>query len=319
MTHARIAFLFPGQASQYVGMGRDLYDRYPLVRTLYQQAHEITGSDIAGISFTGPAEKLKQTKYTQLAILVHSVAIASLLNEQEIKPEYLAGHSLGEYSGLVAAGSLSFEETVRLVSLRGDLMNEAGKRRPGTMAAIIGLPQSTIDEICHESTTKDESVQMANFNSPLQTVIAGAVPAVERAITAARTAGAKRALRLAVSGAFHSELMEYARKGLADAIGKAPISRAKIPVIANVTGQPVVEVDDIRSLLIEQLTRPVRWAESMERLVVEGVDTIVEVGPGNVLSGLMRRTHRGVSVFNTDTIDNVSGLGEALGANNVEK
>ncbi len=311
--------MFPGQASQYVGMGRDMHDSYAQVRTLYQQAREITGSDIAGISFNGPAETLRQTNYTQLAILIHSVAVATLLSEQGIKPDFVAGHSLGEYSALVAAGSLSFEESVRLVRLRGELMHEAGQRRAGTMAAVIGLSPREIDEVCRSACAKDEPVQPANFNSPVQTVIAGAVPAIERAMEAARAAGAKRVVPLQVSGAFHSELMEYARLGLAEAIEKASITRAETPVVANVTARTVTEPDDIRRLLIEQLTRPVRWAESMQTLADSGVDTVVEAGPGNVLAGLMKRMHRGVSILNADKIEDVTTVAETLGQPAVER
>ncbi len=319
MTQARIAFLFPGQASQYVGMGRDLHDRYPRIGTLYRQAREITGADIAGVSFDGPAETLKQTNYTQLAILVHSVAVASLLNEQGVQPDYVAGHSVGEYAALVAAGSLEFEESVRLVSLRGELMHEAGQRQPGTMAAVIGLSSREIDEVCRSASTEGEPVQPANYNSPVQTVIAGAVPAVERAMDGARGAGAKRVVPLKVSGAFHSELMEYARQGLAAAIEKAPIARAETPVVANVTARAVTEPGEIRRLLIEQLTSPVRWTESMQTLADHGVDTAVEAGPGSVLTGLMKRMHRGVDILNADRLEDVASVVETLAQPAVER
>ncbi len=313
MTQARIAFLFPGQASQYVGMGRDLHDRYPRIRTLYRQAREITGADIAEVSFVGPAETLKQTNFTQLAILVHSVAVASLLNEQGIHPDYVAGHSVGEYAALVASGSLGFEDSLRLVRLRGELMHEAGGRQPGTMAAVIGLAPREIDEICRVASEEDEPVQPANYNAPAQTVIAGAVPAVERAMDGAREAGAKRVIPLKVSGAFHSELMEYARHGLAEVIEKTPLARAQTPVVANVTARAVTEPDEIRRLLIEQLTRPVRWSESMQTLADHGVDTVVEAGPGNVLTGLMKRMHRGIGVLNADRLADVFAVAESIG------
>ncbi len=319
MTQPRIAFLFPGQASQYVGMGRDLHDRYPQIRTLYRQAREITGADIAGVSFEGPAETLKQTNYTQLAILVHSVAVASLLNEQGIHPDYVAGHSVGEYAALVAAGSLGFEESVRLVRLRSELMHEAGQIQPGTMAAVIGLSPRQIDEVCRSASAEGEPVQPANFNSPAQTVIAGAVPAVERAMDGARGAGAKRVVPLKVSGAFHSELMEHARQGLAEAIEKAPIARAETPVVANVTARAVTEADDIRRLLIDQLTSPVRWAESMQTLADHGVDTVVEAGPGSVLAGLMKRMRRGVNILKADKLEDVNAVAETLGQPALER
>jgi len=311
--------LFPGQASQYVGMGQDLHDRYPQIQALYRQAREITGADIAGVSFDGPAETLKQTNYTQLAILVHSVAAASLLSEQGIQPDYVAGHSVGEYAALVAAGSLAFEESVRLVRLRSALMHEAGQKQPGAMAAVMGLAPQEVDDVCRSASEDGEPVQPANYNSPMQTVIAGAVPAVKRAMDAARAAGARRVIPLEVSGAFHSELMEYARQGLAEAIEAAAIVRAETPVVANVTARPVTAPDDIRRLLIEQLTRPVRWAESMQSLVDHGVDTVVEAGPGSILSGLMKRMHRGVHILNADRLEDVSSVVETLGQPAVER
>tara|TARA_B100000029_G_scaffold516253_2_gene628090 strand:- start:102338 stop:103279 length:942 start_codon:yes stop_codon:yes gene_type:complete len=308
MTQPRISFLFPGQASQYVGMGQDLYSEYSEVRMLYQQAQQISSYDIAKISFEGPAEILKETQYTQLAILVHSVASALILSDSGIKPEYVAGHSIGEYSALVACGSLKFLDAVELVCLRSKLMQEAADKNPGTMAAVIGLSPTQVDELCHESTREGETVQSANFNSPNQTVIAGAVPAVERAMEIAQKIGARRTVRLNVSGAFHSELMAEAKDGLRAAIENAKISRPNVPLIANVTAQAIKNPDDIRKLLIKQLTSPVRWAESIQTLFETGVDIMIEVGPGNVLGGLLKRFNRDIKVFKGDSLEDISKI-----------
>ena len=308
MSNGSIAFLFPGQASQYVGMGQDLYERYPFVQELYEQANVLLGFDITKVSFEGPVDTLRETIYTQPAILVHSVAVASVLATQGIVPSYVAGHSLGEYSGLVAGEYLSFTEALRLVRLRSTLMHQAGAEHPGTMAAIIGLTSTQVDQVCSEASTEQEPVQAANYNSPEQIAIAGAVSAVIRAMELATEAGAKRAIRLEVSGAFHSILMEHAVTGLSDAISDTPLSRSDIPLIANVTAEPVNDISQIRKLLIAQLTSPVRWAESMTKLIDLGVTTFVEAGPGNVLKGLMRRIDRSIKVLNADSAESIDKL-----------
>lgn len=291
------AFLFPGQGSQFVGMAGDLYDQFDEARSVLDRASEVLGFSLTDIMFgagrdTADAEAaLKQTDVTQPALYVHSLAVVAILREHGSEPDLAAGHSLGEYSALAATGALSFEDGLRVVRLRGRLMADAGQHRPGTMAAILGMADEDVVDVCLEaSSVGDQVVQAANFNSPGQVVISGDVEAVAHAMELAKERGAKRALLLPVSGAFHSPLMEYARDGLAEALVSLEIKPPRCPVYLNVTAEPSTDPQEIRRRLLEQLTAPVRWSQTLHRMHADGADRFVEVGAGNVLTGLARRT-----------------------------
>lgn len=292
-----IAFVFPGQGSQYVGMGKDLYEQSPSAKELFGRADAILNFPLSRICFDGPEEELRQTKNTQPAIFLQSVILAKSYTGPQAG--MAAGHSLGEYSALVYAGALTFEDGLRLVRLRGELMQQAGLDRPGTMAAVIGLAPGTVVEVC-EKASEAGIVQAANFNSPGQIVISGSVPGVRRAMELAKERGAKLVKELPVSGAFHSPLMESAQQGLQEALRNTPVRDALIPVYANVTAQPVRDAGEIRRLLLQQLTSPVRWEESMVAMATDGAATFVEIGPGKVLQGLVKRTLPNVSLQGID-------------------
>lgn len=302
---AKIAFLFPGQGSQFVGMAKDLYDNFDEIKTIYQTADDIMGINLSEICFNGPEENLKQTKYTQPAIFVHSIAVLELLKQKSILPEASAGHSLGEYSALVAAGALSFEDGLGLVKIRGELMQQAGIEQSGTMAAIIGLEPDVIEDVC-----KNVSgiVQPANFNSPGQVAISGEVKAVHDAMDKLKEAGAKKVVELVVSGAFHSPLMESAQQGLSEALNKVEIKDASIPVYANVTALPVIKNEEIKDLLYKQLTHPVRWMEIYSNMANDGFEDFIELGPGKVLTGLGKRINREVNCSALGTVENINSL-----------
>lgn len=304
----KLAFVFPGQASQYVGMGKDLWDRFPQVKAHYELTNEILGRDIARLSFEGPQEELTQTDNTQPAIFAHSVALYRLLQDKGLTPFVVAGHSLGEYTALVAADVLSYETALPLVQLRGRLMKEAGQRRPGTMAAIIGLSAEQVQGLCAQA-AEAGVVQVANHNSPTQLVISGEVSGVQKAMFLAKEAGAKRVVSLPVSGAFHSPLMADVQEQLAAALEEAQFRPPTIPMVANVTAQVVDQPDQIKELLIRQLVSPVRWSESVEQMVNLGAELFLEVGPGKVLRGLLRRI---VPQAQTLGVEGVAGLEAAL-------
>ena len=287
--------MFPGQGSQFVGMGRDLRDAFPSVRALYEEADEILGAPLSRVCFEGPEDELVKTVNTQPAIYLHSIAVLRLLEERGHRPEAVAGHSLGEYSACVAAGAIEHRDALRLVRRRGELMFQAGLERPGAMAAVLGLSEGALEEALAEARAAG-TVVAANLNSPGQVVISGDPPAVEKAMETARARGAKRAMRLPVSGAFHSPLMRPAAEGLRAALAEVPIRDAAVPVFGNATAAPARDAARIREALEAQLVSPVRWEESVRAMRAAGVMQFLEVGPGKVLRGLVRNIDREVAV-----------------------
>lgn len=298
-----VVFLFPGQGSQYVGMGKDLCGISAGAKSLFEKADAILGFPLSKICFDGPEEELRQTKNTQPAIFIHSIAVASLYQKEEAS--MVAGHSLGEYSALVYAGALSFEDGLKLVRLRGELMYEAGISQRGTMAAIMGLLPEQINTICDEASSTGV-VQVANFNSPGQIVISGSIEGVRSAMELAKIRGAKLVKELPVSGAFHSEFMKPAQEGLGKALEATAISNARIPVYANVSAQPVQGSDEIRKLLLSQLTSAVRWEETILNMKSNGATRFVELGPGKVLQGLVKRIDSSVETVGFDKASDIS-------------
>ena len=304
----KIAYIFPGQGSQYVGMGKDLFGEFPAARKLFLKADAVLGFSLSKICFEGPEEELKQTKNTQPAIFLHSLAVWDILNPRNAA--MTAGHSLGEYSALVAAGALTFEEGLKLVRLRGELMQKAGEENPGTMAAVVGLDAKVVGEVCCTA-WKEGVVQAANFNSPGQIVISGSVNGVRKAMELGKERGAKLVKELVVSGAFHSPLMQSAKEGLKAALDTTEFCDAKIPMYANVTAKPVQRADEIRSMLFEQVTSPVRWEETIMNMSTDGASTFIELGPGKVLQGLVKRIVPNASIAGFDTAANVSAAARA--------
>ncbi len=287
------ALVFPGQASQYVGMGQDIFDHHPSVQAMYATAQEILGFDLADVTFNGPLESLTKTKVTQPALFVISAAIFSLL-PKSLKFQATAGHSLGEYSALFAAGVLSFEDTLAIVKVRAEGMHAAGKSQPGTMAAILNMSRADIGKICKHGSLRG-IVQAANYNSPGQIVISGETVAVHYAMEIAKNLGARKVIPLNVSGAFHSPLMAPAKVKLSAIIEKTKFNKAKVPVIANVDAAPTSDPEKIKANLLNQMENPVLWEDSVEFLLKDGYTDFIEIGPGRVLQGLIKRINKDVS------------------------
>jgi len=283
-------------------MGKDLCETFPLAKEMFQRADEILGYSLSKICFEGPEEELKQTRNTQPAIFLHSVVATKLLNG--ISASQTAGHSVGEYAAVVFSGALSFEDGLKLVRLRGELMQQAGEQNKGTMAAIVGLESNVVEQVCSDASDVG-IVQCANFNSPGQIVISGNVDSVKKAMALAKERGAKLVKELVVSGAFHSPLMQPAKDGLKNALTNTTFSDATIPVYANVTAKPVTNRNEIRLLLEQQIISPVRWEESVNAMIHDGANEFLEIGPGKVLQGLVKRTNGNVNVDGVDKVEDV--------------
>jgi len=303
----RIAFMFPGQGSQTVGMGKELYETYPEIRNIYEQANDSLGKNLMNLMFNGPEEELTQTENAQPALLLSSSVVSTLLLKEGIQPTVTVGHSLGEYSALVAANSLSLDDALPLVAARGKLMEEAFPKGQGSMAAVLGLSQQEIEEALQELNS-EEIVDMANLNCPGQIVISGTKQGLELAEPILKNAGARRVILLNVSGPFHSRLMRSASEHFAKKLDNIKFENAKLPVYANVTASAVTEKEEIRKLLVEQLYSPVRFEESIKNIIAEGIDAFVEVGHGKVLSGLVKKIDRKIPTFSVQDLASMDKL-----------
>lgn len=308
----KLAFLFPGQGAQRVGMGFALAEAHAEARETFRTADRVLGYALSEICWQGPAEELKKSAHTQPALLTHSVAAWRLLDAAGVRPAFVAGHSLGEYSACVAAGALSFEDALGLTRRRGELMYQAGLDHPGTMAAVLGLAAADVEAVCAE-VSPTGVVRAANLNAPGQVVISGEVAAVEAACAAAKSRGARRAIPLEVSGAFHSPLMASAAEGLAQALARVTFADARCPIVSNAWARPVQRADEIRAALEAQLLASVRWEESMNALLAAGVEGFAELGSGKVLRGLLRAIRPEAPSWNVDDPESLQATLAALG------
>ncbi|SDE71066.1 [acyl-carrier-protein] S-malonyltransferase [Fontibacillus panacisegetis] len=308
----KIAFVFPGQGSQSVGMGKDIYESLPAARSLYEQADAKLGFSLSRLVFEGPDTELKQTANTQPALLTTSIALYEAFAAKGISPDYVAGHSLGEYSALTAAGVLTFEDAVATVRARGEFMEQAVPGGQGAMAAVLGGEREALAGLCADITQGGHLVELANVNCPGQIVVSGSKEGVAQIVERVKEIGAKRAIPLEVSGPFHSSLMKSAADRLGDKLAELTFKDARVPVVANVTARPVQQGHEISRLLVEQVYSPVLWADSVAWLISQGVDTFVELGPGSVLTGLIKKIDKSVRTFNVNGLESLEKTVEAL-------
>lgn len=298
---SKIAFVFPGQGAQAVGMGKDAYESHAGARAIFDRADEVLGVELSKLAFEGPDEMLRQTANTQPALLTTSIAFLEMLKEQNMKPDYVAGHSLGEYSALVAAEVLTFEDALRLVRARGQFMEQAVPSGQGAMAAVLGAERVALQTLCNDITESGMLVELANVNCPGQIVVSGSAQGVAQLAERGKEAGAKRVISLDVSGPFHSSLMQPAAEALATELAKVIFSSAVTPVITNVHALPVTSGEELRELLVKQVVSPVLWEDTIKYLIAEGVDTFIEIGSGAVLAGLIKKIDKTVQVVSVNS------------------